>query len=134
MRISRGLRAFAILAFVFPSLALGNNFDKTVPFNTNDLSRFTGEQLYRAALEAYVCSFLMHLAGQSEKGWALRSYSVKLMEEKRVTEFGKNWNDVNFPGALIAFGLSEQYSKRFNVPQSTAAGRLLNEHPKCAKY
>ena len=76
----------------------------------------------------------MTLAGQKEKGQLLRFYSVKLMQEKQVRDFGKNWNDVNFPGALIAFGLADQYAKQLHIPQSAAAGRLLNEHPKCKLY
>ena len=57
MRTSRGLRAFALLAVMFPSLALGNTYDKTVPLNKPDLSDYSGERLFMAAQQAYVCSF-----------------------------------------------------------------------------
>ena len=131
MRISRGLRAFGLIVFMLPSLALGNDFDKTVPLHPNKLSSYTGEQIFEAAYQAYVCSFLMTLADQMEKGQLLRFYSVKLMQEKRVRDLGKNWNDVNFLGALSAMTLSDQFSKRLNIPQSAAAGRLLTEDPQC---
>ena len=131
MRISRGLQAFGLIVFMLPSLALGNDFDKTVPLHPNKLSSYTGEQIFEAAYQAYVCSFLMTLADQMEKGQLLRFYSVKLMQEKRVRDLGKNWNDVNFPGALSTMTLSDQFSKRLNIPQSAAAGRLLTEDPQC---
>jgi hypothetical protein len=131
MRISRGLRALAIIAVLFPSLALGNHFDKTVPLPPNKLSGYTGEQIFESAYQAYVCSFLMTLADQIEKGQFLRFYSVKLMQEKRVRDLGKNWNDVNFPGALSAMTLIGQFQKRFNIPEPAAATRLLNEDPQC---
>ena len=131
MRISRGLQAFGLIVFMLPSLALGNDFDKTVPLHPNKLSSYTGEQIFEAAYQAYVCSFLMTLADQMEKGQLLRFYSVKLMQEKRVRDLGKNWNDVNFLGALSAMTLSDQFSKRLNIPQSAAAGRLLTEIPQC---
>ena len=38
---------------------------------------------------------------------------------------GKNWNDVNFPGALAAWEISDKYSKRINILQKAAAGLLL---------
>ena len=72
MRISPGLWAFALLAVMFPSLALGNTYDKTVPLHPNKLSSYTGEQIFEAAYQAYVCSFLMTLADQMEKGQLLR--------------------------------------------------------------
>ena len=131
MGLSRGLRAFGLIVFMLPSLALGNDFDKTVPLHPNKLSSYTGEQIFEAAYQAYVCSFLMTLADQMEKGQLLRFYSVKLMQEKRVRDLGKNWNDVNFLGALSAMTLSDQFSKRLNIPQSAAAGRLLTEDPQC---
>ena len=84
-----------------------------------------------AAQQAYVCSFLMHLAGQIDKAQHLRSYSVRLMSEDSVRSFGKNWNDVNFPGAIVAFRLSDEYAERFSMSQKVAAGRLLIEEPQC---
>ena len=131
MGLSRGLKAFGLIVFMLPSLALGNDFDKTVPLHPNKLSSYTGEQIFEAAYQAYVCSFLMTLADQMEKGQLLRFYSVKLMQEKRVRDLGKNWNDVNFLGALSVMTLSDQFSKRLNIPQSAAAGRLLTEDPQC---
>lgn len=123
---------FALLAVMFPGLALGNTYEKTFPLNESDLSGYSGERLFMAAQQAYVCSFLMHLAGQIDKAQHLRSYSVRLMSEDSVRSFGKNWNDVNFPGALVAFGLSNKYAERFNMSQKAAAGRLLTEDPQCA--
>ena len=131
MRILPGLWAFALLAVMFPSLALGNTYDKTVPLHPNKLSSYTGEQIFETVYQAYICSFLMTLADQMEKGQLLRFYSVKLMQEKRVRDLGKNWHDVNFLGALSAMTLSDQFSKRLNIPQSAAAGRLLTENPQC---
>lgn len=131
MRISRGLRALALLAVMFPSFALGNTFDKTAPLKFN-LSDESGERLFMAAQQAYVCSFLMHLAGQIDKAQHLRSYSVRLMSEDSVRSFGKNWNDVNFPGALVAFRLSDEYAERYSISQKAAAGRLLIEDAQCA--
>ena len=131
MRISRDLRALALLAVMFPSLALGNTYDKTVPLNKSELSDYSGERIFMAAQQAYVCSFLMHLAGQIDKAQHLRSYSVRLMSEDSVRSFGKNWNDVNFPGALVAFRLSDEYAERFSISQKAAAGRLLIEEPQC---
>ena len=67
MRISRGLQAFGLIVFMLPSLALGNDFDKTVPLHPNKLSSYTGEQIFEAAYQAYVCFFLMTLADQVKK-------------------------------------------------------------------
>ena len=131
MRISRDLRALALLAVMFPSLALGNTYEKTFPLNKSELSDYSGERIFMAAQQAYVCSFLMHLAGQIDKARHLRSYSVRLMSEDSVRSFGKNWNDVNFPGALVAFRLSDEYAERFSISQKAAAGRLLIEEPQC---
>ena len=128
MRISPGLWAFALLTVMFPSLAFGNTYDKTVPLHPKKLSSYTGEQIFEAAYQAYVCSFLMTLADQMEKGQLLRFYSVKLMQEKRVRDLGKNWNDVNFLGALSAMTLSDQFSKRLNIPQSAASPFLTGPH------
>ena len=130
MRILRGVWTLGLMAFLVPSLALGSDFDKTVPLHPNELSHYRGEQLFEAAFQAYVCSFLMHLAEQKAKAQVLRWYSVKLMQENRVKEYGKNWNDVNFPGSLTATTLSDQYAERFSVTRSAAAGRLLND-PQC---
>ena len=44
---------------------------------------------------------------------------------------GKNWNDVNFPGALAAWEKSDKYAKRINISQKAAAGRLLVDGPHC---
>jgi len=52
MRILPGLWAFALLAVMFPSLALGNTYDKTVPLHPNKLSSYTGEQIFEAAYQA----------------------------------------------------------------------------------
>jgi len=131
MRLSRGLRAVALLAFMFPSLALGNTYQETAPLKF-DVGDESGERLFMAAQQAYVCSFLMHLAGQIDKAQHLRSYSVRLMSEDSVKSLGKNWNDVNFPGASVAMRLSEEYGKRFGISQKAAAGRLLIEDPQCA--
>ena len=131
MRISRGVWALGLFIFLFPSLALGGDFNKFAPLKKADFSHYTGEQIYEAAYQAYVCSFLMTLAGQMEKGQLLRFYSVRLMQEHSVKTYGKGWNDVNFLGGLSAMTLADQYSKRFHIPQSAAAGRLLNEDPQC---
>ena len=131
MRILRTFQAFGLLAFLVPSLALGSDFDKTVPLHPNKLSHYSGEQIFDAAFQAYVCAFLMHLAGQQEKVQFLRYYSVTLMQEDSVKRYGKGWNDVNFPGALSAMTLANDYLKRLNVPRSVAATRLLDEDPQC---
>ena len=132
MRISRGLRAFALLAVMFPSLALGNTYDKTFPLNKSELSDYSGEWLFMAAQRTYLCSFLMHLAGQIDKAKHLLSYTVQLVSEDSVREFGKNWDDLEFPGALVADRLTDEYSKRFSISKKAAAGRLLTEDPQCA--
>jgi len=79
MRIVRSLRALALIAAMFPGLALANAVDKSVPLEKFDLSDFSGERLFLAAQQAYVCSFLMHLAGQIDKAQHLRSHSVRLV-------------------------------------------------------
>ena len=131
MPILRRLQALGLLAILFPSLALGSDFNKFAPFNTTDFSQYTGKQIFEAAYQAYVCSFLMHLAGQKEKAQLLRYYSVKLMQEDSVKTYGKGWNDVNFPGALSASILVNEYSQKFNVLQSSAATKLLDVVPQC---
>jgi len=131
MGTSRGLQALALLTVMFPSLALGNTLDKTAPLYKSDLSGYSGERLFMAAQQAYGCSFLMHLAEQIDKAQHLRSYSVRLMGEDSVRSFGKNWNDVNFPGALVAMRLSNEYAERFSISQKAAAGRLLVEDAQC---
>jgi hypothetical protein len=131
MRISRSLRAIALIAVMFPGIALANAVDKTVPLEKSDLSDYTGEQIFKAAFKFYVCSFLMHLSGQIPKAQHLRSHSVRLMEEDSVRAFGKNWNDVNFPGAAAAWELADKYMKRFSITQKAAAGRLLVDGPQC---
>ena len=131
MRYSRGVWILFLFISLSPDLAQGGDFNKNIPLKTVELSDYNGEQIYVAAYQAYVCSFLMTQAGQMEKGQLLRGFSVELMQQKRVKELGKNWNDVNFPGALSAFIMSDGYSKRFNVSQSIAATRLLEEDPEC---
>jgi hypothetical protein len=103
MRISPGLRMVAFLAVMFPGIASATAVDKLLHLEKSVLSEYTGEQLFKAALQSYVCSFLMHLSGQIPKAQHLRSHSVRLMSEDSVKAFGKNWNDVNFPGALAAW-------------------------------
>ena len=127
----RAVWALGLLIPLFPSLVLGGGFNKFAPLKKDELSQYSGQQIFEAAHQAYVCSFLMHQAGQAAKGRFLRWYSVNLMQEKKVRDYGKNWNDVNFPGALSGTALSDQYSKRFNVPQSAAARMLLNDDPQC---
>jgi len=131
MRIRGSLQALGLLAFLFPSSVLGNDFNKFVPFKATDLSHYTGKQIFEAAYQAYLCSFLMHLADQKNKAKFLRWYSGKLMQEDSVKTHGKGWNDVNFPGASEATELSEEYSKRFNTPRSAAAATLLDKDPQC---
>jgi len=131
MRISGVVCILFLLIFLSPGLAHGGDFNKNIPLKIAELNDYNGEQIYVAAYQAYVCSFLMTQAGQMEKGQLLRGYSVELMQQKRVRELGKNWNDVNFPGALSAFTMSYRYSNRFNVSQSIAATRLLDEDPEC---
>ena len=131
MRIVRSLRALALIAAMFPGLALANAVDKSVPLEKFDLSDFSGERLFLAAQQAYVCSFLMQLAGQIDKAQHLRSHSVRLMEEDSIRALGKNWNDVNFPDALVAWKLSDKHAKRLNIFQKAAAGRLLVDGPHC---
>ncbi len=131
MRISRGLWALTLIAILSPSLASATAVDKILPLEKSVLSEYSGEQLFKAAYQAYVCSFLMHLSGQIPKAQHLRSHSVRLMEEDSVTAFGKNWNDVNFPGALTAWGLADKYMKRFGITQKAAASRLLVDGPQC---
>jgi hypothetical protein len=131
MRISRSLWALALIAVMFPGIALATAVDRIIPLEKSVLSEYTGEQLFKAAYQAYVCSFLMHLSGQIPKAQHLRSHSVRLMDEDSVKAFGKNWNDVNFPGALVAWKLSDQYMKRFSISQKAAAGRLLTDGPQC---
>ena len=131
MRISRGLWALTIIVILSPSLASATAVDKLLHLEKSVLSEYTGEQLFKAALQSYVCSFLMHLSGQIPKAQHLCSHSVRLMEEDSVTAFGKNWNDVNFPGALAAWELADKYMKRFGISQKAAAGRLLIDGPQC---
>lgn len=106
------------------------HFDETVPLHPTNLNIYSGEQIFKAAYHAYVCSFLMTLAGQMEKGQLLRFYSVKLMYEDSVKEYGKHWNDVNFSGGLFAFQLASKFSKELNISEQVAAERILT-HPKC---
>ena len=131
MRISRSLWALALIAVMFPGIVLATAVDIIVPLKKSVLSEYTGEQLFKAAYQAYVCSFLMHLSGQIPKAQHLRSHSVRLMEENSVQAFGKNWNDVNFPGALVAWALADKYMKRYGISQKAAAGRLLVDGPQC---
>ena len=132
MGISRGLRALAIIAVLFPSLALGNHFDKTVPLEKSVLSDYSGEWLFKAAQRTYFCTFLMRMAGQIEKAKHLLAYIVQFMGEDSVRSFGKNWDDLDIPIALVADRLTDEYSKRFSISKKAAAGRLLTEDPQCA--
>ena len=131
MRTPRTLLALAFPAVMILSLPLGSSYEKTAPLKKFDLRDYSSERLFMAAQQAYLCSFLMHLAGQIDKARHLRSYSVRLMSEDSVRLFGKNWNDVSFPGAVVAFRLSDEYAERFSMSQKAAAGRLLTEGPQC---
>jgi hypothetical protein len=157
MRISRGLRRFGLyfvmptslalvllgIAFVVVSINLPDDFDKTVtvgealefdktvPLPQDKLSSYSGEQIFESAYQAYVCSFLMTLADQIDKGQFLRFYSVTLMEEELVRDLGGNWNDINFPGALDATNLSNKFVEKHNVSKADAATRILNEDSQC---
>jgi hypothetical protein len=132
MRKLSGFRSVVLLAVMFPSLAMGNTNEEAPLLNETELSDYSAEQMFKAAKQSYVCSFLMHLAGQIKKAQRLRSYSVQLMSKDSVRSIGKNWNDVNFPGALVAYRLSNDYAKRFSISQKAAAGRLIAEDAKCA--
>jgi len=74
----------------------------------------------------------MRLAGQIDKAKHLLSYTVQLMNEDSVISFGKNWDDLDIPIALVADRLTDEYSKRFSISKKAAAERLLPEDPKCA--
>jgi hypothetical protein len=106
-------------------------FDKTVPLPLNKMGSYSGEQIFESAHQAYVCSFLMTLADQIDKGQFLRFYSVTLMEEERVRDLGKNWNDINFPGALAATQLNNKFIEKHNVSKADAATRILTEDSQC---
>ncbi len=131
MSYSRGVWILFLFIFLSPGFVYGGDFNKNIPLKIAELSDYNGEQLFAAAYQAYICSFLMHLAGQKEKGQLLRFYSVKLMQEDSVKKHGKSWNDVNFPGGLSAMTLADEYSKWFNVPLSNATRRLLKNDPQC---
>ena len=128
---SRGVWVLGLTIFMFSSMVLGGDLNKSVPMNKSELSDYSGKQIFDVALQAYACSFLMTLAGQMEKGQFLRGFSVKLMQQEKVKEYGKNWNDVNFPGALSATTMSRRYSKKFYVSESVAAFRILSDDPQC---
>jgi hypothetical protein len=108
-----------------------DDFDKTVPLPPNKLDRYSGEQIFESAYQAYICSFLMTLADQIDKGQFLRFYSVTLMEEEGVRDLGKNWNDINFPGALAATQVNNKFIEKHNVSKVDAATRILTEDSQC---
>jgi hypothetical protein len=111
---------------------MGNTYEKTFPLNKSELSDYSGEWLFKAAQRTYVCTFLMRLAGQIDKAKHLLSYTVRLMSEDSVRSFGKNWDDLDIPIALVTDRLTDEYSKRFSISKKAAAGRLLTEDPQCA--
>lgn len=132
MRTPRILLTFGLLAVLFPSLVLGNTNEKTFPLNKSEFSDYSGEWLFKAAQRTYFCTFLMRMAGQIEKAKHLLAYTVQFMGEDSVRSFGKNWDDLDIPIALVADRLTDEYSKRFSISKKAAAGRLLTEDPQCA--
>ena len=108
-----------------------DDFDKTVPFPQNELSSYSGEQIFESAYQAYICSYLMTMADQTGKGQFLRYYSVTLMEEERARGLGKNWNDINFPGSYDAMELARKYSEKHDVSKAEAAAIILTEDSQC---
>jgi hypothetical protein len=123
----------SVLLYTSGGLLLADKIDKLAPLNHLDLSSFSGKQLYEGAFKIYVCSFLMHLAGQRDEAQVLRSYSVHLMAQEQVAEYGKNWNDVNFPGSLLAFKLSLQLAEELDISQKSAAEKLFAKNAHCTK-
>ena len=108
-----------------------DDFDKTVPLPPNKLDRYSGEQIFESAYQAYICSFLMTLADQIDKGQFLRFYSVTLMEEEGVRDLGKNWNDVNFLGSYDAMKIAKSYSEEHDVSKAEAATEILTGDTQC---
>lgn len=123
MNLARIFLTLCIL--IMPGIVLGADFDKYRPLNRLALDSYTEPQLFDAAYQAYVCSFLMFLSNQLDKGRFLRWYSTQLMMEEKARANGKNWNDVNFPGALDAVSQSKDYAKKFGLTETFAAERLL---------
>jgi hypothetical protein len=108
-----------------------DDFDKTVPLPQNKLSSYSGEQIFESAYQAYICSYLMTLADQIDKGQFLRYYSVTLMEEEAVRDLGKNWNDINFLGSYDAMKLSNEFVEKHKVSKAEAAAKILTEDSQC---
>jgi hypothetical protein len=108
-----------------------DDFDKTVPLSQNKLSSYSGEQIFESAYQAYICSYLMTLADQIDKGQFLRFYSVTLMEEEAVRDLGKNWNDINFLGSYDAMKLSNEFIEKHKVSKAEAAAKILTEDSQC---
>ena len=108
-----------------------DDFDKTVPLSQNKLSSYSGEQIFESAYQAYICSYLMTMADQIDKGQFLRYYSVTLMEEEAVRGLGKNWNDVNFLGSYDAMKIAKSYSEEHDVSKSEAATEILTGDTQC---
>jgi hypothetical protein len=108
-----------------------DDFDKTVPLSQNKLSSYSGEQIFESAYQAYICSYLMTLADQIDKGQFLRYYSVTLIEEEAVRDLGKNWNDVNFLGSYDAMKIAKSYSEEHDVSKAEAATEILTGDSQC---
>jgi len=108
-----------------------DDFDKTVPLSQNKLSSYSGEQIFESAYQAYICSYLMTMADQIDKGQFLRYYSVTLMEEEAVRGLGKNWNDVNFLGSYDAMKIAKSYSEEHDVSKAEAATEILTGDTQC---
>jgi len=109
----------------------GRNFDKFSMIDPRKIDRYSGQQLFEAAYQAYVCSFIMTLAEQTDKAQALRSYSVKLVQQEIVSSYGKGRNDVNFPGALEAMKTVDEYIGTTNFSKPWAAAHFLINDSRC---
>ncbi len=132
MSTLHGTLALLLLLSASSGLAQEKDFDKLAPIPPSELGGYSGEQIFEAAREAYVCAFLMQMANQNEKAQLLRYFSARLMAEDSVRNYGKHWNDVNFPGALEAFSAGEAYAKQFKISQVAAAHKILNG-PRCSR-
>lgn len=91
-----------------------------------ELDQHSGQHLFDAAYQAYICSMWLRVAGQNNKARFLRWYSTQLMGQDKVRAIAKNWNDVNIPGGAEALIEVEKTAKAERLSEQAAAAFLLD--------
>ena len=80
-----------------------------IPIQSKEkLDQSTLDDLFQSSFQSYICSsLLINDFEKVKEGAFLRFYSEKTFLYKSQREKGRNWNDINFPAGLEAWGYSE---------------------------